>query len=900
VKKGLPKSAIKELEPIIESALKDKAYPEAIKAICKKIALEGNIEGNKPEEKINRMVAAIAVAPAEMHPAMNAVLGHWYWHYYLQNRWRIQQRTSAGETTGSDVTTWDHARIVAEIDRVFDKALAAEKELQATPIAAYDALLTKGSIPDKNRPTLYDFLAFDALSFYAIGDQARGPKVEDSFELTADSPIFGSVAEFVKWEPKTTDSVSRTLKAVKLYQKLLAFHANDADKSALLDTDLHRLRFGFNKAVGQGKDKVYIAALKRFTEANKEHELSSMARFQWAGVLKNENELVKARDIALEGTKSFPDSAGGKLCFNTVQEIEAQSSNINTERVWTDPMPEIKVTYKNLTKVYFRVVKADYVERLKQARWRPEQLDQAQQQAILRQEPAMSFTHDLPATLDYRSRTEAFPAPKGLAPGFYYLISSHNEAFSATDNIVTYTDLWVSDLAIVNRIDQGKVKVEGFVLTSKSGEPIEGAKVQVWFRNNQNGGWFPGDTTTTDKNGMYAMAGRNQHAHLVLASTKDQTLSSAHDTYLYQNNFQPRPAEQTVFFTDRSLYRPGQTIQFKGICLRYDQDKDNYETIADRDVTVVFNDPNGKEIARQQARTNDYGSFSASFTAPRDRLAGRMNIFVPSGPPGATQLSVEEYKRPKFSVTVESPKEPAKLNAEVKAPGKATAYTGVPIAGAKVQYRVVREVRYPAWYGSFYWWRPVPQKPAQEIAHGVITSEADGSFVVPFTAKPDLTVPEKDEPTFKFTVSADVTDTTGETRVGTKSVEVGYAALKVIATAGEWQTSDKPVKFAVSTATLDGLGQEAKGTLKVYHLKQPAQVARPASDGQFHYRFQLEAENAKPDPGKPVSWELGDTAFTTDFTTDGKGKTEVSAKLPAGIFRVIAESKDKFGKTVTS
>ncbi len=899
VNKGLPKTAIKELEPIIESAMRDKAYPEAIKAICKKIVLEGNIEGNKPEEKITRMQAAIATAPAEMHPAMNAVLGHWYWHYYLQNRWRIQQRSNAGDTTGSDVTTWDHQRIVTEIDRVFDKALSAEKELKATPIGTYDALLDKGSIADKFRPTLFDFLAFDALSFYAIGDQANGAKVEDAFEMTSDSPIFGTVDEFLKWEPKTTDANSRTLKAVKLYQKLIAFHQPDADKSALLDTDLHRMRFGYNKAVGQGKDEAYIAGVKRFAEANKEHELSAMARFQWAGVLRNQNELVKARDIALAGTTAFPDSPGGKLCFNTVQEIEAKSTSIATERVWADPMLEVKVTYKNLTKAYFRVVKADYAERLKKALWRPEQLDQAQQQALLKLDPVMSFTRDLPATLDYRQRTEAFPAPKGLAPGFYYLISSHNEAFSAANNVVTYTDLWVSDLAIVNRVEQGKLTVEGFVTNNASGVPIEGAKVQVWFRNN-NGGWFPGDTTTTDKNGMYALAGRNQHAHLVIASNKDQALSSAHDSYLYQGNPNPTSHEHTVFFTDRSLYRPGQTIQFKGVCIHYFQDKDTYDTVANRDVTVVFNDPNGKEIAKQQARTNDYGSFSGSFTAPRDRLAGRMNIHVVSGPSGATQVSVEEYKRPKFSVKVESPIEPAKLNAEVKVPGKATSYAGVPIGGAKVQYRVTREVRYPDWFGAYYWWRPVPLKPAQEIAHGIVTSEADGSFLVPFTAKPDPTIPEKDEPVFKYTVTADVTDMTGETRVGTKSVEVGYAALKVSATAAEWQTNDKDVKFAVSTTTLDGLGQEAKGTLKVYHLKQPAQVARPANDGGFHYRFQIEDKEPKPDPGKPVSWELGEVAFSTDFTTDGKGKAEVSAKLPAGIFRVVVESKDKFNKAVTS
>src|SRR5437016_6078331 len=87
VKKGLPKTAVQELQPIIEAAIKDKAYPEAILAVGKKIALEGTIQGNKPEERITRMREAIDKAPKEMHPAMNSLLGHWYWHYFQQNRW---------------------------------------------------------------------------------------------------------------------------------------------------------------------------------------------------------------------------------------------------------------------------------------------------------------------------------------------------------------------------------------------------------------------------------------------------------------------------------------------------------------------------------------------------------------------------------------------------------------------------------------------------------------------------------------------------------------------------------------------------------------------------------------------------------------------------------------------
>ena len=125
VKKGQPKTAIDKLEPIIEQALADEAYAEAIKAIGQKIALEGNIQGNKPEEKITRMRGAIDKSPAEMQPVMEAILANWYWHYFQQNRWRFVQRSQTAAPPGEDFTTWDLARILSEIDKQFQKALAS-------------------------------------------------------------------------------------------------------------------------------------------------------------------------------------------------------------------------------------------------------------------------------------------------------------------------------------------------------------------------------------------------------------------------------------------------------------------------------------------------------------------------------------------------------------------------------------------------------------------------------------------------------------------------------------------------------------------------------------------------------------------------------------------------------
>src|SRR5438132_9984870 len=107
LKKGLPKTAIEKLEPIIQSALKDKAWGEATKAIARKIVLEGNIQGNKPEEKIMRLESEIAKVPKEIVPLLDMILANWYWQYYQQNRWRFMRRTQSAQPPGKDFTTWD-------------------------------------------------------------------------------------------------------------------------------------------------------------------------------------------------------------------------------------------------------------------------------------------------------------------------------------------------------------------------------------------------------------------------------------------------------------------------------------------------------------------------------------------------------------------------------------------------------------------------------------------------------------------------------------------------------------------------------------------------------------------------------------------------------------------------
>ncbi len=892
IRKGLPKSAIAALDPIIAGAVRDKAYPEAIKAIGMRNAQQGNIEGGKAEERIVRLQAEIGTYPNEMRPVLEAILAHQYWQYFQQNRWRFQQRTPGTETLDSDMQTWDLSRILAAVDAHFTKALADAKTLKSTPVAAYDSLLVKGNVPDAYRPTLFDFLAHEALLFYVAGEQGVAAP-EDAFELAADGPIFAPAQQFLKWRPDTTDENSPALKAVRLYQTLLAFHQNDDDRSAWLDVDLERLVFGHNKAAGEDKNDRYKAALKRFADESASHVIAARALAQWARMLHEEGNELEAHRVAQRGFDAFPKSAGGTLCFNLLQEIETPSVHIQTERVWNEPRANIEVTYRNVTQVFFRAVPYDFQSYLKSQRWLYN-YDDAFRRELLRRTPVREWNARLPAALDYRSRTEQLPAPAGLKPGYYFIVASHDPSFGAKENRVSVAAVWVSDLALVVRQRGVDGTVEGFVLDATSGEPLPGATVQAWGRDSK--GWSqPGERVSTNRNGLFRLTRNMSSGQLLVATHGTQQLANSNDVAGSRHEIEAA-GDRTVFFTDRSLYRPGQTIYYKGIRVYFDPSKNDYRTLGRDPVTVTFSDPNGKEIAHATHRCNDYGSFDGTFTAPRGGLLGSMQI---QGPNGAASFNVEEYKRPKFQVELAAPKEAAKLTAKVVVTGKATAYTGAAIGGAKVQWRVARQVRYPAWC----WWGGWGGRgqQAQAIAHGSAVTSDDGTFKVEFVAAPDRSIPEKNEPTFVYEIHADVTDTNGETRSDEQSVRAGYTALQASLTAADWQTPAKPVELTVGTTSLDGEPQAVQGTLKIYRLVQPAKVARAAVSGRARDRYsELFGETAEPqpDPADPNSWAAGDVVGDKVFQTDDKGVAKVAVRLPAGAYRAMLETSDRFGKRV--
>ena len=790
------------------------------------------------------------------------------------------------------------------IDFLFRQSLADSQKLQQIPIADYDELIRKGNVSDEHRPTLFDFLAYQALEFYALDEQIV--RQQGAFDVLADGPIFSSVEEFLAWQPQTDDEDSFLLNAVTLYQNLLRFHADDPDSTARLDANLHRLQFANQVAVGGEKSARYKASLQRFIDANVQQPVSAVAMASLAGVYRGEKDFVKAHKIASQGKERHPESQGGKQCHNIIGQIESKALNVTTERIWNSAGPAINVSYRNLDNVHFRMVEFDYSNWQWGNRNQPANLGSKELNNWLQRPRVTQWSQELKPTDDYQLREQEIKVNVELEPGCYLLFASDREDFRKNDNQVSVCEVWVSELGLTIRNDYSDPNFSAQVTNAITGKPIAGAVVKTsqWIRDGRNSRSEDLAPVTTDENGIFSVKIANNRRRNVpvraIVSHDNQTLGVVDNTYRSRRNRNQRDTEQSVFFTDRSLYRPGQTINFKGICITHAQSRNAYSTIANRGVEVVLRDVNGQEIERKSFSSNEVGSFSGSFNAPKDVATGYMNIQVVSGPQGNVGIRVEEYKRPKFLVDVEKPDQEFRLGADINVTGKATAYTGAPIDGAKVVWRVVREVRYPDWWMWRCWYCMPTTGESQEIENGIGKTDVDGSFKLNFKALPDLSVDRESEPVFTYTIYADVTDTTGETRSSSQQIRIGYTTLQAAIACKEWLTVDEPVELNLTTSTLDGKGQRAQGTLKIYALKQPEAVNRvrlQANRGNFWSRG-----NETPEPGlsRIDSWPLGDVVQEFQAETDGEGTSKQSVELAAGAYRAVFETKDASGQKVMS
>lgn len=942
---GKPKSAVAALAGVEQGAIADRAWAEAARAIATRVLAETGDRPADDPERVIRLAAEIKKAPVETRGVLEAIRANWTWGYYQQNQWRYQARTQGG-ADAQDIATiaeWDLPTIVSEIRARFAAAVGAadspeRQALEALPVAEWDALIQKGSMPDAYRPTVWDVVARDAVAFAASGERGLVAP-EDAFELDVESPALGTLEEFLAWQPErdeaVTDKDSPLLEATALYRGLIEFHRRDADPSALLSADLDRILWAAGVAVGEGLEDRKEGALRAFVERAGDHEMAAEATFHLASVLQERGDSVAARDLAARAVAQWPTSHGGARCANLVTQIEAKELAVSTERSWAAPFPAIRARYRNLARLHLRVARADWFGRLKAGKPHSGWLDEEDRAAILALPAVREHATDLPATPDFQARSEDIPVGTALdaatlEPGAYWVIASHKADFGEQDNVVALTMVWVTRLGIVTeqqrpvlaravaaaagRADvavrwggppRGPGTLAGHVVDLVTGEPVAAADVQVYVRQEQGNpqGFDEAAAAKTDAEGRFELEAEQGRELVVVARAKladrEQTVASS-STNVWPN-VQSDELKTIVLVTDRGIHRPGQIVFYKGIMAGGDQAEARYSAIAGAPVEVILRDANGREIAKANHTTSASGSFHGNFPIPAGCLPGQWSIQAQgAGVGGATGVRVEEYKRPKFQVKLAAPGKSVPLGGEASLTGKAETYTGLAVADATVRWRVERTVRFPIWCRWFFPGLPFDAG-AQRVARGTAKTDAAGSFTIGFPARPDRSVPKESLPVFSYRVVADVTDPGGETRSDERSVNLGYTEVEASVSAAGWQAvkdgEPAAVAITVATTTLDGEPRAAEGTLTVERLVQPTAVDRGDLQGGWPRPLprrgragRLPPQPPAPDPSDPETWAAGEKVFEERLATEeATAKKIATARLPVGIYRATFE-----------
>lgn len=912
--KGKPRSAIDIVNKIYAQAKKDKNQPQMVKAVEYGIRLSSRFEEDHIQKAIAKINQELSGFTAPSTQILHSLLADLYMGYYFSNRYLILDRTNVADYELTDLATWDQKMFAQKIFKEFSLSLENPALLQKTPVSDYAVILTEGDSLDIYRPSLYDLLAHNALEFFK-NDEFMASRPAIRFEL--DDPQMLDLSEaFVNMELQEKEEYSLKFHALRLYQSLVKFHLNDPDPAALVDLDLNRLNFIYDHAISPDKEKLYLHTLQQMETRYMGQEAVTEIYYRLARLYNHSGDKYKplvsdeykrdkviAAQYCENAINEFPASYGTALCkilFKQIKE-EALHCELNYANLPGKPFLS-SVSFKNVSTVYLRVIPLDPEEDRKQRlKWNEDnKLD-----SYRNVRPVKQWSIEMPVDDDHQfHRTEIAIPP--LTEGYYGLLISDNPAFEKSQGVISINNFWLTGISYIsNEKDNGDLVF--YVLDRASGAQIPGVHVNVYEEvyNNISREYhlLAAGSYTSNEEGYFSIpSAEGLSQRLVLDFiTENDRFTSPNFFYLSKPYDSPEiPRDQSFFFTDRSIYRPGQTVYFKGILLKKTGEK--YEIQKNKSTTVKFFDVNNQKISELQLQANDYGSFHGSFTVPVGLLTGTMRIQNESG---QTTFSVEEYKRPKFEVVFDPVKGSYKLDSKVTLTGKALAYSGNAVDHAKVKYRIVRNVFYPF---RNYWWHYYPESPAAEIAFGEIETDDKGIFSIDFIAIPDRSQKNTLTPVFNYTVYVDITDISGETRSGEKTVSVGEKSLLINLDISDMVNGDETNSFTLNTTNLNGEAEPARVDIKITQLKGPGNILKERkwqqpdiylmAKDEFKEKF---PNDIYKDEENKNTWEEKKTVFEYTLDTEDHTSLEMNdlKKWQAGEYKVLMKAEDVFGEEVT-
>ena len=895
------------VEQIYQQARRENNAPNYVRALLYKIRLLDNKENDADEKGIALLEKDLKTAQFPARPILHSLLAGLYTDYFNQHRYQLYQRTngaapttgptsSAGADGGTGLATWDAGRLGAAIVRHYQQSVAeeAQRQLQTT-LAQLGGLATGGDAEGRAlRPTLYDLLAQRAITGLQ-NQELYVTKPEQQWQPT-EPALFGSAQEFaaLKLTAPADDSLNGQLLALQLLQRLTAARLAADNPAALADVDLQRL--DYLRRLTQNTDLAaqYEPALARMADVYQALPLSTEFIARQAQARREAGDNVAAVALTRAAEARFPQSRGAAMARQLRAEIERPELAFTAADVVVPGQPwRLDLTARNVTELHAWAYRITLKEWEKADQYDPQNRTLAQHYArALRAAPAATWAVPVPAhPLDYKEQKLA--AAGAALPAGYYLILVSNKArlslTAATGTVTAHAMLGASQLSAVRRTNPATGTTSLLLLDRQSGAPLAGvrnqATFQVYNRQKQRNDQRLGALLATSAAGEVEISGPNKATDALgreqLQSVRSwqgrDTLLTTVNGYYYpgRDNAAEQPQRRTFLFTDRAIYRPGQTVYFKGILTQSLGEKASLLT--GQTVSLRLLDVNGQTVQTLPFTTSDFGSFHGSLVLPAGLLNGEMQLQTDNG---SLSFAVEDYKRPTFLVTLDSVPGRPQLGAPLTVGGRARAYAGQATDGATVRYRVTRRELWPLFGYGFGGGRggyPPGRGGSREIAHGTTTTDAEGRFALTFTPPLEPRPAGRGgwEPGFLFEITADVTDAAGETRTGTRTVTIGRnpLSLRLIGPAQADKQALPPFRLLSTNATGEPL--PAAGTLRLL-----ARRYRPNPPGVPGPTPEDEANEAAPELVKTLP-------FDTKTSPELDLRAALAA-LPTGRYRLEA------------
>lgn len=801
--------------------------------------------------------------------------------------------------------------------QLFEQALGAYTAAVAdttgllTPIGQWPNLVNFQQPSSPEMPYLYDLMATQAVSL--VSNLSYSVWSFDEWSVDWQSAM-ATPTDFMAYDWGTHPDPNHT--SLLLLQRLMRLHKARGNRAAFLYYDLARLKYALGRQAALAG--TYI---ERLTALEKQYEGDTLQADVLLGLgevyaqLGNQYDPYDsaqahkwARKTAFDyyekAIREYPDTYGGKMSMNRQAQLMQKTLEFSTERVlYPGERSLVSINYRNLSTLHAKLVLIADDESRALARMSNDEVV-----AWLNQRPVVrNWTIELPNDGDLHShRTEWIL--DGIPAGEYILMLSDNEYFYDDYQAVAYQLVRVSQLAYYSH-SQPNERPTYFVVDRNTGQPLTGVEA-TFFDVRYDYSSRPyrqtvtevGRQTSTREGIIQPTEGNLDYMRLVY---KGDTLTMDDDNLRnYVNGLDTtRMTRRVSLFTDRAIYRPGQTIHFKGIAMRKDYRSHPSLLVGDSLTVTLFNG-SGQAQATLSVVTNEFGTFSGTFTAPSS-LLGTHSIVVGEEYYTDDEVSfrVEEYKRPTFKTEFKPLTSVHELGDSVTLTGTATAYAGYPLAGINVTYRVEREAQFPHWR---WWWGDYPGGNNVTLTQGQTTTAADGTFHIPFVAIPDSSLSANGNPQFQYTVIAEVTDLAGESHDLEYTVTLSTRSLQLSIDLPAQVNLQEASSFRVKAQNGSGQPQSARGTIHILALAQPDRIfkermwRRPDTMMYTPTEFYDRIDGyAYAEEGQVHKWLVRDTVAVLSFDTDSAKAFDWAALgLEVGYYRIIANSEDAQGRPV--